>query len=289
MASLANGNRRRLVCPEDEVDYLREELVWLYRDDRRYEHLIAHELGPIWEREGCQDRVHAYARQREEQDVSGAGLSPEQLDRLWAVWRPRVRWEDVEALASAESNLRLHDYLGGVREAVARMGLYWQGEPALWALGYVHADAADMPEPGSLQPFSELPPRREPEVELDLRIKLDVTGAYIWGRVDGEHVPLSCKGDERLIHEPPAVFDNRAALEDIAGTVLRDLIALGWARYERHFPQRNQASLLQRKDDLQLLYRHLFYGDPIPDKLDRDRLRKLAQQIGVNFPRGAPE
>ncbi len=299
MGSGANGNRRRLVPLELNQHYLRERLFALYRHDPRYLNIIAQDLRPAW----LPVYRQIQSRQEEAAEVlskatgmpleverdwvrRGTNLELEHLDREleWLEARPE-EWQELDAYRTS-----LYE------RGVAALGLFHGGRPAGWAASYVHSDvASDL----NLPVLSEPNPLTMHETfGLNLRMDLHPLSGSVRARTaDGE------AGTDLADQPLPDIFDRRTIAadagrvfdrwEELKAEVLKFVdtwLADVRANYEEVFPAwRNEASLRQQDDDLPCLYRALFHRDPIPDKLDRERLRKLAQVIGVDFPRPAPK
>lgn len=292
MGSVANGNRRRLVPAELNRHYLRKRLFALYRHDPRYLNIIAQDLRPawraVWQRIQNDQEEAATALS----NATGIALSDErvwvdnntdlELERL--EWR-REEWPELDAYLTLA-----HE------QGVAACGLFQKGQPAPWAASYVHADVAGTP---NLPIGSEMNPLTMHEtLGLDLRVRLHPLSGSVGASTLGKN-PESTFNNQAL----PVPFDWRFIAadagrifdrsEELKAEVLR--LVDNWlsqvrAAHEENFPAwRNEASLQQQEDDLPRLYRALFHQEPIMDKLDRDRLRKLAQVIGVDFPRPAPK
>lgn len=267
--------RRRPVPVAEEWRHLRRRLLDCYRADPRYRNIIAYDLRPRWQ--AARAETTRLLRQQ------FPDLTPEQ-----------VYFEDLEELL-------IEDWRGGHRcatplvayfsavyfRAVATMGLFCAGAPAHWAGPLIHADVTGG-EPPYVDRDIEKFVHHSTHVTDTIRLRLEVTPrrakvATDWSRYDGCEISFG-EESSSLDADPGTAFDHWAALGAQAHRQLDDQLAALRAFYEAWFEQRNVASLARRERDLPLLCRHLFHGTPVPDRADRERLRRLARRIGIDFP-----
>lgn len=210
---------------------------------------------------------------------------------------------------------------------VARLGLLSNGQPARWAAAFVHASVSSppyaIPEAGAAYWTHPYDYPDDPETDPDdkliannsnqdkvaharIDLSLDQFGAIAVMSeapfLEATHQILPARdllGGHTLIpvgqQSHVGIFPARKGygLDDETITALEQFVLeelrrwVAEVRSTRADRMRNQRSLTEWRKALVPLYRHLFHAAPVPDRADRERLRRLAALIGIDFPRAA--
>ncbi len=272
MGSLPQDSRRHAVHPLEWLGRLRAGLVAHYRADTRFHHLALRHLRPLWRaaRGAVMDCCHSDPQANR---FPIGEDRPERLGYRWlAFWCQR-------GLAPPT----LAAYVAGMDDSLRVMGLVHEGQPAEWAATFVHQAVVGQPWTRLLYTDDDFEP-----MSYSLRLYIYPHEARVWATV-GNDWQYKGPGREAIFipGEVGIAFDRWADLEVEAVAVLRAWFATVRRALEAEFPLRNEASLAQQESDLLPLYRHLFHHASIPDRADRERLRRLARLIEVDFPRRA--
>lgn len=296
--------KRRPVPPLAERRYFRRLLIDLYRNDRRYRNIIECEIRPRWQQvvRSCDVQAIAEAAEahyREQYPPLLLGPDAEQ-----STWTPPAQLLFTYFEQAADQSPPIHAYVEAVyRRGVALLGLLHQGQPARWPAGFVHASVSCDPYPVHpdyfLHPYQYLddPPVDPDDYETnfgEIRTKLDLI-------ISPERAIASLYSNSPELQHPGSViypafdcsaFDSWEEFEHECVRLLREWLTQVRGCHQARYPHRNEASIEQQRQDLPALFRHLMHGKRIPDKNQRDRVRDLAQMLGVDFDprkRAAPK
>jgi hypothetical protein len=280
---------------------LRSMLFSLYRNDRRYQRLVADHLRPLW---------HTFEDDMRAQLGDAIQIHPHFGHLLAAVVDqpnslldpfpgvPRVDPTGQTIPPPGPPTLEQLDELGHYVAAVLQhvtstLGLTWKGQPAAWAVQFVHADVTD----ASGGPLGD-PGTRLGDDDLD-RASVHVTvgpgrvGRRI--RLEPPRTPwvrLNQPGDVHWVDDkrqaPGLSGEDWRRLEEKAHELLTQGIAQLREWYEARSNLHNQPKLQGEVVTLERLYHYLFpryEGKRLRHPRDtQERLRKMAKAIEVDFP-----
>lgn len=254
---------------ETEQHELRCALIAEYRRWPFYVSHIAQSLQPRWK------RLHRRYKWDEHTDF----------------WRVQSLAEDqsfAEEDGEGSRDAELSAYVEGLLKTVARhMGLLVGGDPAPWALSYVHLDATKpFGRDDSLSPALAVFPKWE---RIGLTFLVREWGARIslthHDDTTDEMAELNSSGE---------VFQAWDDLRRLAHVVVDEELTRMQGEFERAYAAkegpytRRYQSALYNPEDIALL-RELLTATPNRrpklDRAKRERLRRCAKTIGIDFPR----
>lgn len=293
------GQRKRTpVVPEKERADLREALFYKYYGERLFEDEVRR-LKPRWESIEGSPAWNTYALSlidlqiQESIDAGATYWTPEKAEVYKAnVDLPtKVRFRDlVRGLERdplpAHVDPALHevvrDYVQRVDNVVVRvMRLAVEDRPASWASNFLHQKIA--------RGFAGVGPLdfTWEGHEVNLTILL---GNYLAG-VRLTFDPVTQRINRNKTDLKPSVslrgnlgFDKWEELEKVALEYVSTGIRRLRSTYEDQYPHANPASLKLLRDDVVTLHRFLLHRERT-DKNTRDRLRRMAEKIGIDLPR----
>ncbi len=234
-----------------------------YRADLRYQNVVRQDLAPLWKRA-----------------VAAPG---------WVGGRP-IAFEDiVDELPLMErqhplppAGALMGDYVRRVVRTVSlTMGITSEGQSATWALRAVHDDATGQPGRGRLLSVS---PRTQDD---DLALTLDLTPNYVGVRyfvgVDGTH---DLQDQEYDLSKLGFGYgeEHWNTLETIAAGIVVEAISVMRRGIEDRHRARNPTHIAKWEGDLDLLFRALFLRDRSLNPAETKRLRRLAEELGIDPP-----
>lgn len=311
MRSQARAGRVR-VSPAGEREALRTALLVRYGADRRVTNLIACDLRPLFVR-CCGDspRYPLVANIRyvvRELDAITARMRERfvRAGRLQLVNDPRflpfVRRvalrqlyppgidPDLDAIANFVREPLAERYLTILDTSTVRLGLCHAHRPAAWAVQALHERTAGRPVGLDLSPpYFDL--GYSPDVEHRCRVTIEIDD---WGRfsshLEDAEGQASVASIETFLYSlflgAPQPEDWEASKAEILRSLAHQLDA--WHEHKLSGCQwRNRRALERQHADLDALFRHLCHGAPVVDPAERERLRRLARRIGLDFPRAA--
>ncbi len=268
MRSIRDGQGRVPLPRQVEADTLRRDLMYLYRQDRRYRTITDHDLRIPWLKLAPQYGTPP--------DVFFWDLESIIEEQAW-----------VEQDEGKPRDRELASYVDRVRRRVAKtMRLTAGGQPASWFTAFVHADVAraslhDRP----LDPLEAFFLPSSEEATLWMRVT-SMSGRLRVVSADGTTVAEQ-EIDARIDYS----FNEWDAFRGVARKMVDEQIdrmerAMETALKVRLGKMSNLKSLEKQGHDLRLLFTWLF--DPQAPRLDknsRQRLRVLTQKIGIDLPR----
>ncbi len=266
MTSLPERPRRRAVSDQEARSILRRGLMERYRADARYQAIVKQDLTPLWK------KVVAAPGWREEFPPSGFAFE-DVLDEL-----ALLDLQDPEPLAAAHAR----DYVQAVARVVARsMGLMEEDRPSNWALRDLHEDVTGRSRHARLLNIS---PRIEDD---DFSLSLDLTPNYVAVRYYPDRADPSARSDQEYDLSAMGVGygpEHWAELERTACGIIREAITMMRDDIEGRHPLRNPTYIAKWDADLDALHRALFHKDRPLNPADSARLRRLADQLGIEPP-----
>lgn len=243
-----------------ERDDYQRILIQLLRNERRYQNVVQQDLRSLWKKVG------------------------------WASPTPGLpTWRDVYDQFRPRCDNHISTYVNGLRQSVIRLGFITsrgrEGHLAAagWVVGFVHADVTAHPDHGPLDDGGSTVYGEE---YLTLTTRVSPAIAQLeWqtlGRV-GEEI-LREEGRQTLQAERFLGLnewdDLKRKLHDITDAWVDEAAQ----HFRRTYPHRDSGVEKKRLNDIEQLFRHLYHHEPIPDRAERERLRRLAKLIGLDFP-----
>lgn len=267
------ADRRRMVVPEVERENWRWYLFELFCSRRRIDNLIVRDLRPLWHAAVPQNDLAQRARSFKRLGV------PRRL---------------------AKSNPPLVYYVETVEKAVAEtLRLRQDGRPARWGCIHLHARVephagggftaegkpAGFVEPDPSEPPPPLQPKERPSAGFsaamaELQMVINPAGARVTiVQPTGEPEVWVGAGDFMR-------FEEWEELRQVAHAAVDRQIEWFKRIFEEWYPtKRNPTTRARQKQDAEGLARHLVDRTPPPPHgAERDRLRRFASYIGVDFP-----
>ncbi len=178
---------RRLTSPDEERYGLRRKLIALYRDDKRYQHIIQQDIRPRWDRltrvcdvQALADAAEAanpqtISRHFESIRLPGHRL-PQHLRQRDEPWPSHpIYFRHLEAARG--QNPYLDEYINAVYERGVRpLALLSAGRPAPWAAGFLHASATgdEYRNDPALDPEDHLTDEHDVSAALEFWITPDI-------------------------------------------------------------------------------------------------------------------
>ncbi|HET7035946.1 MAG TPA: hypothetical protein VFI42_09725 [Thermomicrobiaceae bacterium] len=300
-------HHRQLVSPVAERRELRRELIACYRNDPRFDAIVQQDIRPLWTElnqgcdvqalivehisavgDGCQRLMQWPSPKKQAQIASGGTVYP--------------YFAYLEAVQDRCSELS--EYVDAVFERGVRpLGLLQHGRPAHWPASFVHASASSVPYPVNPEywthPFTydndpdtdpDDPPIADEHVArfwLEIAVSPDL-GAATLSRPDRAwdgSGPFSNWQPDAVVDNGPISDPSLAFLELQALDAVRAWFAEARQGYRDRFPHKNPTTSRRQLADLRAFHRLLFYRNWIPDVAERKRVRRLADTIGVDWPR----
>jgi hypothetical protein len=207
-----------------------------------------------------------------------------------AIERERAVWREALAFVRSPPGRR---YLHARDVALANLGLLYHGRPAWWAEPCVHADVTGHPVEDYAAVEKDWPLRgalAQPHGSFDLMLSVDTikgrvgSAAVLAGADDLEEIDSLTLDDLPGLDSPD---HDLAEIRAIVHAQVDQHLDAWLAHLESGLRARNAKSLARRFEEVGLLCRHLLGDRPVPPGGERERLRRLAAQIEVDFPRSA--
>lgn len=278
--------------PWEQYQY-RYALILEYRADRAYQHIIERELKPLWRALPASAYVVTPPEPRA-LPASEYRTPPTLLPGFDPAPLPLDWWGLKNRLFYGDPNPRLAEYIDAVDNFVrSRMRLTQGGEPAYWAVEFVHAEIT-AGEYGPLDPSTGMNYRI-----FEATIRLAVSPARASVRLTVPYDPAS-EGREPTGREHEFggwnleaarwnSFEEWDQLEALVLELYRAWAANMRAFWGQHYQYRYAGTMEERHKDIQRLFRYLFHRDVIDiiDRANRLRMKRMADTLMIDLPKHA--
>jgi hypothetical protein len=301
MPSSETVSKRRSISHQTRQAALRSKLFLHYRNDPRYQQLVANHLRPLWQTfEGGIRAQFGDAMRFHPQFghllAAVEGRPNSLLDPFGGVPAVDLTGQLIPPPGppSREQLGELGLYVGAVLQHVrSPFGLTWKGKPAAWAVQFIHADVTKASGDPLNDPGVRLGDDNIDRASVQVTVGPGSVGRRI--RLEWPHTPwvsVNQPGDvhwvdrERLA--PGFSGEDWVRLEEKAHESLAEGIAELRAWYEAHSDRLNSTRRRDEADTLKHLYRHLH--PPYPNKRPTDSpavqkaIRRVATLIQIDVP-----